>query len=178
MLKVEDIKRIRQAYYREGKSIRQIAREQHHTHRVIRQALREATPRQYSLSQPRPSPVLDPVIPIIDYWLREDQQRPKKQRHTAHRIWERLRDEYQFAGAESTVRRYVRDHRLLSDRAQSAMIPLAYQPGQDAQADFYEAQVIMVGSSNSALRAFASSRAFVGRLTRRRRPYQGFSQHR
>lgn len=148
MLKVEDIERIRQAYYREGKSIRQIAREQHHTHRVIRQALREAAPREYSLSQPRPSPVLDQVIPIIDHWLREDQQRPQKQRHTAHRIWQRLRDEYQFLGAESTVRRYVRAHRPLSDRAraQSAMIPLAYQPGQDAQADFYEAQVILAGS--------------------------------
>lgn len=144
---MEEIERIRQAYYREGRSIRQIARELCHTRRVVREALQDAGPRRYTLTQPRPSPVMEPVIPIIDQWLLEDQQRPKKQRHTAHRIYERLRDEYQFAGAESTVRRYVREHRLLSPKAQahSAMIPLAFRPGEDAQADFGEAQVLMAG---------------------------------
>lgn len=147
MLKVEDIEKIRQAYYREGKSIRQIAKELHHTRRVVRQALEDAAPRQYTIKQPRPSPVLGPVSALIDRWLTEDQQRPKKQRHTAHRIYERLRDEYQFAGSESTVRRYVHNHRPSSAQAlaQSAMIPLAFRPGQDAQADFGEAQVIMAG---------------------------------
>jgi transposase len=147
MLRVEQIEQIRQAYYREGKTIRQIAREQHHSRKVVAEALQDAVPRQYTLQQPRPSPVVGSVIPIIDQWLLDDQQRPKKQRHTAHRVWQRLHDEYQFPGAESTVRRYVREHRPVSDgaRAQLAMIPLAYQPGQDAQADFFEAQVIMGG---------------------------------
>jgi transposase len=147
MLRVETIERIRQAYYREDKSIRQIAREERHSRKVVAEALQNATPRQYAMQQPRPSPVLDPVIPIIDQWLLEDQQRSAKQRHTAHRIWQRLRDEYQFSGAESTVRRYVREHRPVRDgaRARLAMIPLAYPPGQEAQADFYEAQVVLGG---------------------------------
>jgi len=147
MLKVEEIEQIRQAYHREGKSIRRIARELHHTRRVVREALQSAGPRRYEQVQPRPSPVLGSVIPIIDQWLIEDQQRPKKQHHTAHRVWQRLHDEYQFLGAESTVRRYVQEHRPISDgaRAQLAMIPLAYQPGQDAQADFYGAQAIISG---------------------------------
>lgn len=147
MPRVEQTEQIRQAYYREGKSIRQIAREQHRSRKVVAEALQDATAQQYTLQQPRPSPVLGSIIPVIDQWLLEDQQRPKKQRHTAHRVWERLRDEYRFTGAESTVRRYVRAHRPIADgaRAQLAMIPLAYQPGQDAQADFYEAQVIMGG---------------------------------
>ena len=147
MLKVEEIEQIRQAHYREGKSIRAIAREQHHAHRVVRQALREATPRGYTLKKPRSSPVLGPVIPIIEGWLQEDLQRPKKQRHTAHRIWERLRDEYDFKGAESSVRRCVREHRPMSpgSRAQEVMIPLVFTPGEDAQADFGEAQVILAG---------------------------------
>lgn len=147
MLKVEQIEQIRQAYYREGKSVRRIAREQHHSRKAVTEALQDAIPHQYTLEQPRPSPVLGSVIPIIDQWLVEDQQRPKKQCHTAHRVWQRLHDEYQFLGAESTVRRYVQEHRPISDgaRAQLAMIPLAYPPGQEAQADFYTAQVILAG---------------------------------
>jgi len=147
MLKVEEIEKIRQAYYREGKSIRQIAKEQHHARQVVRGALQDAGPREYQQVRSRPSPVLGPFIPIMEQWLREDQQRPKKQRHTAHRIWQRLHDDHQFPGGESTVRRYVREHRPLSAgaRAQAAMIPLAFRPGEDAQADFGEAQVIIAG---------------------------------
>lgn len=147
MLTVETYEAIRQAHYRDGKGIRQIAREQHHTRRVIRAALTEATPPGYRLRQARPAPVLDAVIPIITQWLAADQQRPKKQRHTAHRIWQRLRDEYQFSGAEGTVRRYVGQHRPASAgaQAQGAMIPLAFAPGADAQADFGQAQAIIAG---------------------------------
>jgi len=142
LLKVEEIEEIRHAYYREGKSIREVGKELHHTRRVVRVALQDATPRRYTLKQSRPSPVMEPVVPIIEQWLRDDQQHPKKQRHTAHRIWERLRDEHQFPGAESTVRRYVRQHRPI---ASQVMIPLAFRLGEDAQADFGEAKVIMAG---------------------------------
>jgi len=147
MLKVEEIERIRQAYYRDGKSIRQIAKDLHHGRQAVRKALQDAGPREYRQRQPRSSPVLGPFIPIIEQWLREDQQRPRKQQYTAHRIWKRLHDEHQFAGAESTIRRYVREHRPVSSgaRAQAAMIPLAFRPAEDAQADFGEAQVIMAG---------------------------------
>jgi len=117
MLTVESYEQIRQAHYRDGKGIRQIAREQHHTRRVIRAARQEATPPGYRLRQARPAPVLAAVIPIITQWLTEDQQCPKKQRHTTHRIWQRLRAEYQFTGAEGTVRRYVGQHRPASASA-------------------------------------------------------------
>lgn len=144
---MEQIEEIRQAHYREGKSVRQIAREQHHSRAVVASALQEAEPRKYTLASPRPSPVLGEVIPVIDQWLADDLQRHKKQRHTAHRVWQRLRDEYGFAGAESTVRAYVRDHRPLADgaRVEKAMLILAYKPGGDAQADFYQAQAILGG---------------------------------
>lgn len=147
MLTVDSYEEIRQAHYRDGKGIRQIAREQHHTRRVIRAALAQATPPGYQLRQARPAPVLDAVAPIIAQWLAEDQQRPKKQRHTAHRIWQRLRDEYQFSGAEGTVRRYVGKQRPAAAGAQAegAMIPLAFAAGEDAQADFGQAQAIIAG---------------------------------
>jgi hypothetical protein len=43
-------------------------------------------------------PKLDPYVGIIDQILEDDTKRLKKQRHTTKRIFERLRDEYGFAG--------------------------------------------------------------------------------
>ena len=167
MLRVERIEDIRQAYYRDGKSVRQIAREQHHSREVVAAALQESLPRKYTLASPRPSPVLGEAIPLIEQWLADDLQRPKKQRHTAHRVWQRLRDEYGFAGAESTVRAYVRDHRPVADgaRVEEAMLILAYKPGDDAQADFYQAQAILGGTLTTvhvcALRLCYSKLSFL-----------------
>lgn len=148
MLKVEQIEEIRQAHYREGKSVRRIAREQHHSRAGVAAALQEAEPRKYTLVRRRASPVIDEVKTLIDQWLAGDLQRPKKQRHTAHRVWQRLRDEYDFAGAESTVRAYVRKHRPIAEgaRIEEAMLILAYKSGDDAQADFYQAQAIVGGT--------------------------------
>lgn len=69
-------------------------------------------------------------------------RRPNKQRQAAHRICERLRGEHGFTGAESTVRRYVRS---LRGKEEESFIPLCFDPGQDAQADFGGAAVIMDG---------------------------------
>jgi hypothetical protein len=49
---------------------------------------------------------------IIDKWLKDDKQRPKKQRHTTVRIYNRLKQENDFQGAEMTVRRYVREAKM------------------------------------------------------------------
>jgi hypothetical protein len=59
----------------------------------------------------RTAPVLDPVKPLIDAMLRQDLDAPRKQRHTALRIRERLIDEHQLVVAYSTVRDYVRHAR-------------------------------------------------------------------
>ena len=117
----------------------QIQRETGHHRKTIRQALEDGSVPQYALKRSRPSPVLDPVKPIIDRWLAEDEARPRKQRHTARRIYERLTTEYGFTGGESTVRRYVGQRRKRM-RSQ-VFIPLAYAPGRTGQVDFGEAQV-------------------------------------
>src|SRR3972149_4301997 len=111
VLTVEQREQIRRAYFIDGKSIRQIARERHHDRRTIRNALKDAGPPRYILQAPRPRPILDPVLAIIDRWLEEDEKRPPKQRHTARRIYERLASEFGFRGGESTVRQYVRERR-------------------------------------------------------------------
>lgn len=117
----------------------------------------------YRRTKARPSPVLGPVKAIIDQWLAEDEKRPPKQRHTARRIYERLVAEYDFQGAESTVRRYVgRRRRTLRTQA---FIPLTYAPGQSAQVDFVQAQVVIAGKEVTAhlfcLRLSYSKQPFV-----------------
>ena len=90
MLTVDQREQIRRAYYVEGKSIRQIAREGRRDRRTVRKALRDAGPPRYTLREPRQRPVLAPFVALIETWLREDLSRPPKQRHTAQRIFERL----------------------------------------------------------------------------------------
>jgi transposase len=143
MIAVEKKEQIRRAFYIEGKSIRQIQRETGCHRKTIRKALEDSAVPKYSRPESRSSPVLGPVKPIIDRWLSEDRDRPPKQRHTAKRIYERLTTEYGFGGAESTVRRYVGQRRKQT-RAQ-VFIPLSYAPGQTAQVDFGQAQVIIAG---------------------------------
>lgn len=89
-----------------------------------------------------PRPVIGPVATITDEWLEQDATSPRKQRHTAHRIYERLKAKHGFTGAESTVRRYVRTHRR---KGKESFVPLRFEPGEDAQADFGEAKVMIDG---------------------------------
>ena len=143
MITVNEKEKIRRAHYLEGKSIRQIQRELGYHRETIRKALEGGEASRYKQQAPRPSPVLEPVKAVIEHWLTEDQSRPPKQRHTARRIYERLVQEYNFEGAESTVRRYVGQQRKRM-RTQ-VFVPLAYEPGQTAQVDFGEAQVLLGG---------------------------------
>ena len=104
MLKVEQYSYIRTAHRVYGKKIKQIARETGHSKNTIKKVLRgEYT--GYTLRTTQPYPVLGPYIKRIDQWLTDDKQRPKKQRHTAVRIYNRLCQEYDFKGSETTVRR-------------------------------------------------------------------------
>jgi len=143
LIKVVDIERIRYAHFREGTSIRELARALHHSRTTIRRALEDSGPWTYRRTRPRPGPVMDRVAPIVAGWLAADEQVHHKQRHTAQRIYERLRDEHGFAGGESTVRAFVRGHRRASLR--TITIPLAHDPGAEAQVDFGEARARIAG---------------------------------
>lgn len=147
MLTVEEIEAIRRAYYHEHKSVRAIAREQRHGRRVVREAIAGTTPhpRRYRLVKRKPRPVLDPVVAIIDAWLEADQSAPRKQRHTAKRIYDRLVAEYGFTGHETVVRGYVHDWRHAHAGASRAFLPLAHAPGSEAQCDWGEAVVRIAG---------------------------------
>jgi transposase len=95
---VELYARVRRAVQVEGLSERGAAREFGISRETVRKMLRYSIPPGYSRQQPVRRPKLEAWIGIIDQILEEDRARPAKQRHSAKRIWQRLRDEYAFPG--------------------------------------------------------------------------------
>ena len=108
--KVELFEQIRREHEFGGSSIRALARKFGVHRRTIRQALHEARPpqRKHPTRQCRR---IGPVTQIMDTILESDRQAPRKQRHTAHRIYIRLRQETDCQVSESRVRRYVRERK-------------------------------------------------------------------
>jgi hypothetical protein len=106
--KVELFEQLRREYEFGIGSIKGVARKLGVHRRMVRQALANADPPQRKRSCRR-RPRVGPLIPFIDSILRADRSVPRKQRHTAHRIWKRLCSERpEFQVAEVTVRQYVR----------------------------------------------------------------------
>jgi transposase len=93
---------------------------------------------------------LGAFIAIIERILAEDKSRPRKQQHTAKRIFERLRDEHGFTGGITIVKEYVAG---LRQRAREMFVPLAHPPGH-AQADFGEA-IGIIGGAERKIHFFA-----------------------
>lgn len=111
MLKMANIELIRKLHFKEGRSIRQLAKDLTLSRQTIRKALQQNEIPTYQRSKPVTNPVIDPVKPIIIRWLTDDETAPLKQRHSAAQIHRRLVKEYGFKGGESTVRRFVRQYK-------------------------------------------------------------------
>lgn len=142
MVGVEERERIRRAYYIEKKGIKRIARELGHGRKVVRKAIKESGIPVYQRRQSVSLPVLGPYLSIIQQWLTDDESQPRKQRHTASRVYHRLKEEYGFAGSESNLRRYVR---LLKPKLTEVFTPIEHLIGKEAQVDFGEAKVRLNG---------------------------------
>jgi len=150
VFKVELYERVRRACHVEGMSIREASRVFGLHRKTVRKMLRFSVPPGYRRSAGPKRPKLDAFAGIIDQILESDRQVPKKQRHTAKRIFERLRDEHGFVGSYTTVKDYVRSQRL---GQQEVFVPLAHEPGH-AQADFGEA-VVRIGGVEQKAHFFA-----------------------
>lgn len=163
MIKVEAREKIRRAYYVEGKSQRQIARELHCSRHTIKKALHGAEPDKYTLKEPRPAPVLGAYKARIKELLAESEELPRKQRYTGHRIYELVWAEG-YRGSEASVLGYVSRQRQ-AKRQVAVFLPLEYEPGEDAQVDWGEAEVILGGQQVTVqlfvLRLCYSRRIFV-----------------
>ena len=142
MVGVEEKERIRRAYFINKRAVRWIARKYHHSRPTIRKALQDASPPVYHRSKEYASNVLGPFKPIINKWLEEDKTGPKKQRHTGKRIFDRLKEECGYKGAKVTVYKYLEKIR---PSLRDVYVPIAYEPGREAQIDFAEAWVDIAG---------------------------------
>lgn len=163
--KVELFAQIRREYEFGIGTIKGVARKLGVHRRMVREALTSALPDQRKRPE-RTRPTLGPVTPFIDEMLQTDRTAPRKQRHTAHRIYTRIRTEYpDHPIAESTVRRYVRLRKAaLGLLGRETFVPQSYTWGQQAQVDWYEAQADL-GDHRQTLQVFcmrsmASAAAF------------------
>jgi transposase len=131
-LTVDDYGAIRRAY-RDGMTIKRIAREFHHSRNTIRKILRQSEPNPIPSARQRIAPVLGPFQALIDQILADDEQAPPKQRHTAMQLFRRLRDEHAYPGGYAQVQRHLLKQRR---RHRETFIPLGHLPGQRLEADF------------------------------------------
>jgi len=113
---------------------------------TVRKMMAYSVPPGYRRQAPVRRPKLDAFIPIIDQWLEADRAVPRKQRHTARRVFDRLRDEHGFAGGYTIIKDYMRDR---ARRGQEMFVPLAHPAGH-GQADFGEAVVVIGGVEQKA----------------------------
>jgi transposase len=141
---VHDKDEVRRAYFRDGKNKSQIAQELGMDRRTVKKLLAmspDEAPR-YHRSQPISRPVLGKHIAVIHHWLALDADAPRKQRHSAQRIYERLREEEGYLGSYSAVRDYLQQVRK---RPKEFFLPLAFAPGEMAQVDWAEVTIQLAG---------------------------------
>ena len=130
----------------EGMSRREAARVFNLHRDTVGKMLAYSVPPGYRRQNPPRKPKLEPFTPVIDRILEEDRRMGRKQRHTAKRIFERLRDEHGFGGGYTIVKDYVRERRR---RSLEMFVPLSHSPGH-AQCDFGEALVVIGGVEQKA----------------------------
>jgi hypothetical protein len=143
---VELLEEVRREYTYGTGTIQGVSRKLGVDRRMVRQALANATPPERKLAV-RSRPSLGPVIDFIDGILTADEHAPKKQRHTARRIWQRIRQERpQASVGEATVRRYVQRRKVeLGQTRRETFVPQVYDWGVEAQVDWYEAMAEIAG---------------------------------
>ena len=131
---------------RDGMSAREAARHFGISRESVKKMVIFSVPPGYRRTSPIKRPKLDGFTEIIDRWLGEDVSQHRKQRHTAKRVFDRLREEHGYVGGYTIVKDYVREQQR---RRREMFVPLHHDPGH-AQADFGEALVLIGGIEQKA----------------------------
>ncbi len=143
---------VRRAVLAEGMSKRAAAKHFQIDRKTVNKICSHSLPPGYRRAEPARRSKLGPYLPVIAAILEGDRQAPRKQRHTAKRIFDRLKEEHGFDGGYTTVKDYVREKRI---RMKEAFVPLAHPPGH-AQVDFGEAQAV-IGGKRQKIAVFVMS---------------------
>jgi transposase len=145
--RVELFEQIRRDKDREDLSERALAARYRVGRATVRQALASPVPPPRKRPENRPAPKLGEFRELIDEWLIADQLEPRKQRHTAKRIWRRLVDEHGADVAEVTVRQHVHKRRReLGLGVGQVFVPQVHAPARTAEVDWGEAEVELAGA--------------------------------
>ena len=142
---MEQYEAIRRDFREEGLSIRGLAARHRVHRRTVREALENAVPPPRK-TPVRTAPVLGPHLATVRGWLVEDLTAPRKQRHTARRVWQRLIEEEGVTVAESTVRELVRELRVeVGLVRREVAVPQTHPPGVEGEVDFGEFHAVIAG---------------------------------
>ena len=134
---------IRRRVLAEGHSKRSVCREFGIHWDTLAKILEHTEPPGYRQTRPRPKRKIGPFLGVIDEILRQDRDVHRKQRHTARRIFERLKSEYGYPGGHTAVKEVVRAWR---QRHREVFVPLTHRPGE-AQVDFGSAEIFLEGQT-------------------------------
>jgi transposase len=164
--RVELFEQIRRDHEFGGLSKHALARKYGVHRRTVRQALESPVPPPRKRPEGRPAPKLGEYRELIDSWLVADLTAPRKQRHTAKRIHQRLVEEHGAGVSERQVRRYVRERRrALGLPVDEVFVPLCHEPGAEAEVDWGRANVVIAGVMSEVfvflMRACFSGACFV-----------------
>lgn len=136
---------IRTAHRVYGKTIKEISKETGHSKNTVKKVLRSEMS-NYKSRDNQPYPVLGDYIKIIDQWIEQDKESPKKQRHTATRIFNRLKQEEGYTGSYSAVRRYAKNAKIrIGITTFKVFIPSEPTIAGEAEVDWGTAQAIIDG---------------------------------
>jgi transposase len=148
MIKVDQYQLIREMYSVKGLSQREIAKQLGVSRNTVKKYCEgESIPFEKSSRHRKPTVITPEVQKFIEKCFKEDQEAPKKQKHTAKRIYDRLVEELHFSGGESTIRHYIK---TIKDKPKEAFVPLEFSPGEAMQVDWGVATVKLNGVKTKA----------------------------
>lgn len=148
MIRMESIEQIRKMHFLDNLSVRQISKKTGIHRKTISKYLSPEAPEppKYSKPEERQHPVLGMYIPMIEKILEEDKTRHSKQRHTAAKIFEVLTKEG-YTGSYTTITDYLRKIKV---KTKEAFLPLEFELGAYAEADWTEAYFFLRGKETKA----------------------------